>query len=294
MADRLFWVALRRVWPRWSECLAIVKPQTVIAWHRKGFKLFWRWKSRGAGRPKTSLVIRNLIREMSRDNPRWGSPRILGELEKLGFFLSQTTVERYMCKPRRPPSPTWKTFLRNESKAICACDFFVVPTITFHLLFVFVVLSHDRRKLLHFNVTSSPTSEWTGQQIVNAFPYDTAPKFLIRDNDSIYGRYFDKCVNGLGIRQIRTAFKAPKMNGLCERVIGTLRRECTNHVIVFGENHLRRILREYVEYYNKHRTHMSLGRDSPEHREIERPIDGKIRKIPILGGFHHRYTRKAA
>ncbi len=212
----------------------------------------------------------------------------------MGIFVAQTTVERYMIRARKPPSPTWRSFLRNQSKAICACDFFVVPTITFRLLFVFVILSHDRRKILHFNVTSNPSSEWAGQQIVEAFPYDSAPEFLIHDRDSIYGKKFKRRVDGMGIRRIVTARKAPKINAICERVIGSIRRECTDHVIVFGESHLRRVLREYIDYYNSFRTHLSLGRDSPVHRAVEPPELGNVRKIPILGGLHHRYTRRAA
>ena len=173
--DRLFWVGLRKLWAGWSRCLLIVKPETVVAWHRKGFKLFWRLKSRKPGRPRVSRDVRNLIRRICRDNPTWGAPRILAELEKLGIRVCEATVAKYMLRGGKPPSDSWRSFLRNQAKAIRACDFFVVPTVTFRLLFVFVVMSHDRRKILHFNVTSGPSAAWTSQQIVNAFPYDSAP-----------------------------------------------------------------------------------------------------------------------
>jgi len=252
-SDRVLIAWISIIYPQWKEALLIVKPETVIRWHKLGFKLFWRWKSRlrNAGKNKIDPEIRNLIRSMSQANPLWGAPRIHRELLKLGIEVSQATVRRYMVKGRGRPSQTWRTFLNNHIKDIASIDFFVVPTVTIKLLFALVVLSHDRRKIVHFNVTSSPTAFWTGQQVIEAFPWDTAPKYLLRDNDSIYGAEFTKRVNATGIKQVRTSFRSPWQNAYCERVIGSIRRECTDHFIVLNEAHLRRILRQYVdEYYN--------------------------------------------
>lgn len=200
-----------------------------------------------------------------------------------------------MVKYKKLTSQVWRTFLENHIKELVAIDFFVVPTVTFRMLYVFIVLSHSRRKIIHFNVTQSPTAAWTGQQIIEAFPYDTAPKYLIRDNDKIYGFEFNKRIDSLGIKPVKTAFKSPWQNAYCERVIGTIRRDCTDHVIIFNEKHLKRVLRQYInEYYNVSRTHLSLGKDCPEPRDIETPEMGKIVEIPILGGLHQRYCRQAA
>ena len=226
------------------------------------------------------------------ENPAWGAPRIVGELLKLGYVVSETTVDKYMPKEEKRSSPTWRSFLTNHSHKICACDFFVVPTLTFGIMYVFVVLSHERRKIMHVNVTQHPTAEWTGQQIRNAFPWDTAPKYLVRDNDAIYGKEFTKAVKAIGINEVKTAPASPWQNSYCERVIGSLRRECTDHIIPLSEEHLLRVLKEYVAYYNTARTHLSLEKDAPEHRAPQTPEDGdKIISIPILGGLHHRYER---
>ena len=212
-ADRAFWVALKKIWPQWSNALVIVKPETVIGWHRKGFKLFWRWKSRKRkpGRPKMSREIRELIHRMSREN-RWRATKIHGELLKLGYVVSPSTVERYMVRPQKPPSQTWRTFLKNHAADIVACDFFTVPTATFRILFVFFLISHDRRKVLQFNVTDSPSADWTAQQVVNAFPYDSTPRFLLRDRDRIYGSTFSNRVKAMGIEEVITARKSPWQN----------------------------------------------------------------------------------
>ena len=296
-SDRVIFAWISRFYPQWKEALLIVKPETVIRWHKLGFKLFWRWKSRlrKLGRRKIAPEIRNLIRSISQANPLWGAPRIHGELLKLGIEVSQATVRRYMVKGRGQPSQTWRTFLNNRAKDLASMDFFVVPTVNFRLLYVLVILSHDRRKIVRFNVTSSPTAFWTGQQVIEAFPWDTASKYLLRDNDSIYGSEFTKRVNATGIKQIKTSFRSPWQNAYCERVIGSIRRECTDNFIVLGEAHLRRILRQYVdEYYNASRTHLSLDKDCPEPRPVEHPSGGVVVKMPVLGGLHHRYHRQAA
>ena len=293
--DRAFWVALSRLWTGWQHALILVKPETVIGWHRKGFKLYWTWKSRTrGGRPRIDVEIRTLIRRMARENPTWGAPRIHGELLKLGFEVSEATVSRYMPRRRKPPSQSWRSFLRNHVHDLVSVDFFVVPTATFRVLYIFLVLEHERRRIVHFNVTEGPSARWTGQQLVNAFPYDSAPKYLIRDRDKIYGAAFVRRVRAIEIEQVLTAPRSPWQNPYCERVIGTLRRECLDHVIVLGEQHLRRILRRYLEYYHSSRTHLALDKDAPEPRTRESIDEGKVIAIPMVGGLHHRYARHAA
>jgi putative transposase len=293
--DRLTWIYLRWRVPEWRSMLHFVKAETVVRWHQKGFRLFWKFKSRcKSGRPSIKLKIQKLIREMALDNPTWGAPRIQAELEKMGITVALATVQKYMPQKLKPPSPQWKNFIQKKEKDICACDFFVVPTVTFRLLYVFVVMSHFRRKIVHFNVTEHPHASWTAQQIVDAFPYDTAPQYLIHDRDSIFGKHFRTRVEHMGIKRIMTPVRSPKANAICERVIGTLRRECTNHFVIFGRRHLYKCLKEYVQYYNDSRPHQSLNKDSPNGREAEPPENGKVIKLPILGGLHHRYTRKAA
>jgi transposase InsO family protein len=294
-ADRAFWVALRRLWPDWQNALLIVKPQTVIGWHRRGFKLYWTWKSRHrTGRPPIDAEIRTLIRRIARENPTWGAPRVHGELLMLGLQVGEATVSRYMPLRRKPPSQTWRAFLQNHTQDLVSIDFFVVPTATFRVLYVFLVLEHERRRIVHFNVTDAPSAQWTGQQLVNAFPHDSAPKYIIRDRDKIYGVHFVRRVRAMGIEQVLTAPRSPWQNPYCERVIGTLRRDCLDHVIVLGEQHLRRILRKYLEYYHGSRIHLALGKDTPEFRKRESPDGGKVIALPMVGGLHHRYTRRAA
>jgi len=294
-ADRAFWVALCRLWPDWHNALILVKPETVIVWHRKGFRLYWTWKSRNrGGRPPIDREIRTLIRRMAIENPTWGAPRIHGELLKLGFEVGEATVSRYMRRRRKPPSQSWRTFLRNHTKDLISIDFFVVPTATFRVLYVFLVLEHERRRVVHFNVTQGPSAQWTGQQLVNAFPYDSTPKYVIRDRDKVYGANFARRVRAMGIEQVLTAPRSPWQNPYCERVIGTLRRDCLDHVIVVGEQHLRRILRKYLEYYHGSRTHLGLDKDAPEPRERESTDGGNVIALPMVGGLHHRYTRRAA
>jgi transposase InsO family protein len=288
-------VLLSRVWADWRAALLIVQPDTVVRWHRQGFKLFWRWKSRTAkiGRPKIKAEIRNLIRRMSRENPLWGTPRIQSELALLGHVVAESTIDEYRVHPRKPPSQTWRTFLDNHLKDIVAIDFFTVPTATFRVLFAFVVLRHDRRRLIHFNVTAHPTAEWTAQQIVEAFPYAEAPQFLIRDRDGIYGERFRERVANMGIEEVVIAPRSPWQNPYCERLVGSIRRECLDHVIVINERHLRRILASYFEYYHLARTHLSLDRNAPIERAVEPPSCGRVVAIPQVGGLHHRYCRAA-
>lgn len=294
--DRAFWDVLSCLWPKWRIALSIVQPDTVVRWHRQGFRYYWRWKSRHRrhGRPRIAKEIRDLIRQMSTANPLWGAPRIYGELLKLGIDVGQTTVSRYLVKPDRPPSQSWRTFLANHARDMVSIDFFTVPTATFRVLHVFLVLDIARRQIIHFNVTTNPTAAWTGQQIVEAFPWDTAPRYLLRDRDRIYGSHFTSRVAAMGIEQVRTAKRSPWQNPYVERVIGSIRRECLDHVIVFDERHLRKVLREYVDYYHHGRTHLGLDKDCPIARVVESPSLGPIRSKSVLGGLHHRYSRKAA
>lgn len=292
--DRIFWVWLSRLWSGWRDSLAIVRPETVLRWHRQGFKLYWRWKSRSKpGRPKIDAEIRDLIRRMCRENATWGAPRIQSELALLGITVDETTVAKYMIRHRKPPSQTWRTFIENHVRDIVAIDFFVVPTVRFQLLYCFIVLRHDRRRVVHFNVTQHPTARWTGQQIVEAFPFDEAPRFLIRDHDSIYGVDFQLRVDHMNIEEVVIAYRSPWQSPYVERLIGSIRRECLDHVIVFNEAHLQRILTDYFAYYHESRTHLSLDRNAPVPRDIEPPDRGKVIAIPQVGGLHHRYTRAA-
>src|SRR2546430_4770792 len=242
-ADRVLWVWLSHLWTEWRSALIVVKPGTVIGWHRQGFRLYWRWKSRhGEGRPSVSSEIRDLIGRMSLANPRWGAPRIHGELMKLGIHVSQATVAKYMVRYRKPPSQTWRTFLKNHMQDLVSADFFVVPTITFRLLFVFVILSHDRRRPIHFAVTANPTAEWTTRtrQLLQAFPWESGPRYLLRDRDGCYGEEFHEATGWLGIREVLTAPQSPWQNPYVERLNGTIRRECLDYVIVLHETGLRR------------------------------------------------------
>jgi putative transposase len=231
---------------------------------------------------------------MSRENTTWGAPRIVSELALLGHDVAKATVAKYMVRSRKPPSQTWRTFLDNHVPDIAACDFFTVPTVTFRVLYVFIVLRHDRREVVHFNVTTNPHAEWTAQQIVNAFPYEEQPRFLIRDRDGIYGNYFKNRMKNMGIEEVPIAPHSPWQNPYCERVIGSIRRECLDHVIVLNEVHLHRILADYFEYYHNSRCHLSLDRNSPNPRRVEPPSEGDVVAIPQVGGLHHRYTRRAA
>src|SRR3989440_1515199 len=294
LLDRVFWMWLSRWWARWREALHVVQPQTVIRWHRQGFRVFWNWKSRRGrtARPPVDLEIAKLVRPMAFANSLWGAPRIHGELLKLGLDVSQRTVGR----PRRakPPSQTWRTFLENHVADLVSVDFFVVPTVTFRILYVFVVLLHHRRRVVHFNVTDSPTAAWTAQQIVEAFPDASAPRYLLRDRDSIYGGEFRRRVKGMCIAEVLSSPRSPWQNPFAERLIGTLRRELLDHVIVLSEGHLRRRLRSYLRYYHGSRTHLALEKDAPQPRAVEPPQLGRVVALPHVGGLHYRYVRLAA
>ena len=295
-ADRVFWVILSCLWPGWRHALVIVRPETVIGWHRKGFRLFWTWKSRRGkpGRPPVSREIRHLVRRMSRENTRWGAPRIHGELLKLGFSISQAAVSKYMVRYPSPPSQSWRTFLTNHADCLASIDFFVVPTATFHLLFGFIVLHHERRQIVHFGVTANPTMAWVAQQIREAFPWGTAPRYLIRDRDGAYGQSFRSTVTAMGVEEVVTAPRSPWQNPYVERLIGSVRRECLDHSIILNERHLRRILGSYLDYYHGSRTHLSLGKDTPDGRPVQPAGSGTVVSLPKVGGLHHRYERLAA
>ena len=294
--DRIFWVWLSTVWSHWRQALMIVRPETVVSWHRKGFRLYWTWISRRKrrGRPEVSTEIRALIRRMAQANPFWGAPRIHGELLKLGLEVSERTVSRLMPKRRKPPSPTWRAFLNNHVEQLVSIDFFTVPTATFRVLFALFVLAHHRRRVLHFNVTEHPTALWTGQQVVEAFPEDTAPRYLLRDRDKIYGEDFQERVQGMGITEVKIAPQSPWQSPFAERLVGSVRRECLDHVIVLGEQHLRKILASYFDYYLRSRTHLSLSKDAPLSRGVQGPDAGEVVELPQVGGLHHRYERRVA
>ena len=289
-SDRWFFIQLYRWFPSILQVLTIIRPETLVRWHRAGFRHYWRWKSRSpAGRPQIETDLRALIRRMSVENPLWGAPRIHGELLKLGFEVAQSSVAKYMVKRRGPPSQGWRTFLRNHAPDIAAMDLFVVPTIGFDLLYAFVIMQLDRRDLVWINVTANPTAEWVARQITEAFPWDGAPRYMIRDRDRIYGTVVTRRLRAMGIRDKPIAPASPWQNSFVERLIGSIRRECLDHLIVLGEAHLRRILKNYADYYNGVRTHRSLNKDAPVSRPVRR--SGFISSDALLGGLHHRYVR---
>jgi transposase InsO family protein len=267
-----------------------IQPETLLGWHRDGFCRYWRWKSRQrGGRPPIEKELRGLIRQMSIENLLWGAPRIHGELLKLGFELAQSSVAKYMVKRRGPPSQGWRTFLRNHAPDIAAMDLFVVPTIGFKILYGFVIVRLHRRDIVWINVTTNPTAEWVARQITEACPWDGAPGYMIRDRDQIYGTVVIRRLRAMGIRDKPTAPASPWQNGFVERLIGSIRRECLDHIVILGEAHLRRILKSYADYYNGVRTHRSLNKDAPVSRPLQ--LTGIIRSQPILGGLHHHYVR---
>ena len=288
--DRWFLVQLYRWFPSILQALTIVQPETLVRWHRAGFRYYWRWKSRPrGGRPQIEANLRVLIRRMSIENPLWGAPRIHGELLKLGFDVAQSSVAKYMVRRWGPPSQGWRTFLRNHAPDIAAMDLFVVPTIGFDLLYAFVIVRLDRRALIWINVTTNPTAEWVALQLTEAFPWNEAPRYLIRDRDRIYGAVVTRRLRAMGIRDKPTAPVSPWQNGFAERLIGSIRRECVDHFVVLGEAHLRRILQNYARYYNDIRTHRSLNKDAPAYRAVQRI--GTIESHAILGGIHRHYIR---
>jgi transposase InsO family protein len=291
--DRLLWVLLYRLWPRCLEAMVMVKPATVIHWHRQGFRLFWGWRSR-SGRPSVDREIRDLIRQMSSANPIWGAPRIHSELLKRGIEVSQATVAKYMVRKRGTPSQNWRSFLRNHAEGIAAIDMFVVASASFRLLYVLIILAHDRREITRTAVTEHPTAAWLSRQVTEAFPWDTAPRYLLRDRDASYGSYFCNRIEAMGITEVITAPRSPWQNAYVERVIGSIRRECLDHIVIFNERHLRGVLSSYVDYYQRTRTHLSLDKDFPQSRPIQLGSVSRVVAIPKVGGLHHRYECLAA
>ena len=294
--DRLFWMLLSRLWPGWKRALVLVQPETVVRWHRAGFKLYWTWLSRHrkyAGRRCVSKELRELIFRLVAENPTWGAPRIHGELKMLGFDISERTVLRWMRKAPRSPKPAkrWAAFLSNHREAIAAMDFFTVPTLTFGMLYCFFVISHDRRRILHFSVTQHPSSAWACQQLREAFPYDPATKYLIFDRSTNFSGEVIDTVKSFGIKPKQTSFRSPWQNGVAERFVGTCRRDLLDHVIVLNERHLKRLMGDYIRYYHDDRTHLGLEKQTPAGRETASSGvgGGKVISIPRLGGLHHRY-----
>lgn len=293
--DRFFWVVAKRLWPKWKQALVIVTPETVVRWHRAGFRLYWNWLSHHrtlAGRKRVSRELRALIFRMVAENPTWGAPRIHGELLKLRFDISERTVSRWVQRAPKNPEPArrWQVFLQNHREVIAAMDFFTVPTLTFNILYCFFVIAHDRRRVLHCNVTRHPTGSWITQQLREAFPYDHRHRFLLHDRDSKFGEAVATAVEAIGLKAVRTSFRSPWQNGVAERWVGSCRRDLLDHVIALNERHLRRLLSEYVYYYHFDRTHLGLEKDTPSPRPTARPKRGsQVVSFPRLGGLHHRY-----
>ena len=297
LLDKLFWVIARRVWSGWKQALLVVTPETVVRWHRAGFRMYWKLISRvrrQVGRKQTPKEIQELIFQMVAENPTSGAPRIHGELRVLGFDLSERTISRWMKRSPRGPDQAkcWLIFLRNHREAIAAMDFFTVPTITFGVLYCLFVIAHDRRRILHFNVTKHPTSLWTVQQLREAFPFGSAPRFLILDRDGRYGLEVPAAVRSLKMRPVRTSLASPWQNGVAERWVESCRRDLLDHILAVNERHLKRLLSEYVGYYHEDRTHLGLKKKTPNHRR--RSIaSGRVVSHERLGGLHHRYDRAA-
>lgn len=294
--DRFLWVLLQSCWLDWQRALVLVRPRTVLSWHRRAFRWFWRWKSQiRTGRPALNQELAALIRQMWSANSTWGSKRIQAELAKLGIRVSDSTVRKYRPTSRHHRrDQTWKTFLHNHADQFISVDFFTVPTATFRVLYVFLVLSHQRRKILHFNVTDSPSAAWAAQQLTESFAYSHPPRYLLRDRDGIYGLQFQARALSLGLDQKLIAARSPWQNPFVERLIGSIRRECLDHVLVLHARHLHRMLADYFDYFHRHRPHRGLNQDCPEPRAVEPPGQGKIIALPVAGGLHHRYTRMAA
>jgi transposase InsO family protein len=298
-AFRMLWVVISKVLDGWDDLAQVMKPATVKRWHTTAFRIYWRWKSR-PGRPPIEKEMQALIRRLSRENPIWSPERIRDTLALLGFEPPCVeTVSKYMVRPRRPrkPSGTWKAFLRNHVDASWGMDFFTVTTLNFRTLYVFLVLEHGRRIVRHFAVTEAPYMEWVVQHLREATPFGARPKYLFRDNDEIYGPGVPRFLKNSGIEEVRTAYRSPWQNPYCERIVGTLRREILDHVIVFGEEHLERLLREFLKgYYHPGRPHQGLARKPPIPSARPIPTSGntKVVSIPVVGGLHHRYERVAA
>jgi transposase InsO family protein len=297
IVDKLFWVLASRFWSDWKKSLLVVTPETVVRWHRAGFRLYWSFISKlrkQVGRKRLSKEVRELIFRMVAENPTWGAPRIHGELLMLGFDVSERTISRWMKRAPRDPRPAkrWHAFLENHREAIAAMDFFTVPTITFGVLYCFFLIRHDRRRILHFNITKHPTSSWIIQQLREAFPFGAAPGFLIHDRDAKYGTEVPAAIRSLKINAVRTSFESPWQNGVAERWVGSCRSELLDHVIVLNERHLKRLLSDYVSYYHEDRTHLGLGKGTPG-RRTRCETSGGVLSYDRLGGLHHRYDRAA-
>ena len=294
--DRLLWVGLARMWTGWRRALVIVSPDTVLRWQRRRFREYWTQLSRRptGGRPPVNAEITALVRKMAAANPLWGAPRIHGELRKLGIDVAERTVSRLIPKRCPEPSQTWRTFLANHVRDLVSIDFFTAPTAGLRVLFVLVVLAHHRRRVVHFNVTEHPTAAWTTQQIVDAFPDDSAPSYLLRDRDQVYGQQFRHRVKGMWIEEVLAAPHSPWQNPFVERLIGSIRRECLNHVLVLSERHLRRVLNRYFTYYHQARTHLALEKDAPDLRPVQLAAAAGSYSFREVGGLHHRYLRQAA
>jgi transposase InsO family protein len=293
--DKLFWVLSRRLWTGWRKALIVVTPDTVVRWHRSGFRLYWAWLSRHRvrlGRKRIGRQTRDLVFQMLAQNPTWHAPRVHGELTMLGLEVSERTISRWMRQAPRNPEPArrWRTFLHNHREAIVAMDFFTVPTVTLGVLYCFLIIAHDRRRILHLNVTRNPTGAWVIQQLREAFPYQSAPKYLIFDRDAKFDSEVAAAVRALGSKPIRTSFKSPWQNGIAERWVGSCRRDLLDHVIALNERHLKRLLAEYVRYYHEDRTHLGLGKQTPDRRTAQkrRGVE-RIVSQSRLGGLHHRY-----
>jgi transposase InsO family protein len=295
-ADRLIWCLLVKLWSRWCDVIYFVQPRTVVRWQKRRFRDYWRRLSQpdGLGRPAISPELRSLIRRMWTSNPTWGSPKIVAELSKLGIDVAKSTVEKYRPRHRNSPSPTWRAFRDQHTRDLVSIDFFVVPTVTYRVLFVLVVLAHDRRRIVHLNVTEHPTAQWTSQQLVEAFPFDTAPRYLIRDRDCVFGQQVTRRVRSMGIEEVVTVPASPLQNAYVERLIGTLRRELLDHVVVLNERHLKRLLKSYVAYYHPWRTHRSLKQDSPDGRAVRKTDPSHVDEISVVNGLHHVYLPEAA
>jgi transposase InsO family protein len=291
---------LSRLWVGWRRALIVVQPETVVRWHRTVFKLYWTWISRHrtrTGRKCVSRELRGLIFRMVTENQTWGAPRIHGELKMLGFEISERTVLRWIRRAPRNPEPAkrWAAFLNNHREVIAAMDFFTVPMLNFGVLYCFFVIAHDRRRILHFNVTKNPTAAWVIQQLREAFPYDSAPKYLIFDRGPQFNSEVIDTVKSFGIQPKRTSFRSPWQNGVAERWVGSCRRDILDHVIVLNARHLKRLMNDYIRYYHDDRTHLGLEKETPAGREAAKSADAgcKVVSMPRLGGLHHRYDLAA-
>jgi transposase InsO family protein len=287
--DKVVWLVARRLLRDWRRHLVLVRPETVVGWHARAWRLWRRWRSRAPlGRPRISIEVRELIVTMARDNPTWGAERIRGELLKLGIVASRRSIQRYRRGPARPAGQSWRTFLANHRPQVWAADQLTVRTLT---LYILLFVSHDRREVMHANATASPTAAWVWRQLIAATPWGRTPRYLVRDRDAVYGRDFVKRARRLGIETLLAPIRAPRANAIAERLVGTLRRECLDHLVVVNERHLRTILTEFVRFYNDQRPHRTLALETPV--RLVRATTGAIRASAVLGGLQHVYERAA-